>query len=231
VVEDGSTFQVFLGKILRDLGRDSLLEIAASATIRRFPKRTTMFQEGDPGDALYILVEGTVKVFVTSRQGDEMVLATLGPSDILGEVSLLDRGTRSASAASLEAVTAIALARSTLLQLMHRVPGIGDAVLRSAGDLLRRLTDQAADLVFLDLEGRVAKLLLTMADRRGAGGDGTLGFDLAATQSDLAHMVHGSRQSVNQILHALERRGFLSIQGRRVVIDDRDALRRRAGLD
>jgi CRP-like cAMP-binding protein len=177
-----------------------------------------------------VLAEGSVKVFVTSQQGDEMVLATLQPPDALGEVALLDLGERSASAETLESVVAIAFARSTLIELMHTLPAIGDAVLRKAGTLLRRLTGQTADLVFLDLEGRVAKLLVQMATQRGTERDDAIVLDVGLTQTDLAHMVGGSRQSVNSILHHLESRGFLGVHGREIRIVELDALRHRAGL-
>jgi CRP-like cAMP-binding protein len=216
--------------IFAELDQAAVLEVARGATTRSFRKGELIFHEGDPGDSLYVLVEGAVKVFVTSALGGEMVLATLRPPDSLGEVALLDQGERSASAEALDEVTAIALARSTLLALIHQVPGIGDTVLRAAGSLLRRLTGQAADLVFLDLEGRVAKLLITLAHERGHERDGVIALDLGVTQTDLAHMVGGSRQSVNQILHSLAGRGFVNVLGREIEIVDLERLRRRSGI-
>ncbi len=97
------------------------------------------------------------------------------------------------------------------------------------GAVLRRLTEQAADLVFLDLPGRVAKLLVRFTEREDLGSDGVFVLDLSLTQTDLAEMVGGSRQGVNQILNALERRGILEVRGHEIVIKDMDALRRRGG--
>ncbi len=219
-----------LAPLFADLDDQALEVVAAQASVRTFRKGALIFYQGDPGDSLYVLAEGSVKVFVTSTQGDEMVLATLRPPDALGEVALLDLGERSASAEALEPVVAIAFARSTLIELMRDIPAIGDAVLRKAGALLRRLTGQAADLVFLDLEGRVAKLVVQMAERQGTESDGAIVLDVGVTQSDLARMVGGSRQSVNAILHHLEERGFLVVHGRDVRIVELDALKRRAAL-
>ena len=214
--------------IFAELDQAAIREVAQAATVRTFQKGEMIFHEGDPGDSLYVIVEGAVKVFVTSGRGEEMVLVTLRPPDSLSEVALLDQGERSASAEALVPVTAIALARSTLLGLIHRVPGIGDTVLRAAGSLLRRLTAQAADLVFLDLEGRVAKLLVSIADDGGENRNGVVSLDLGVTQKDLARMVGGSRQSVNLILHNLEGQGFVTLHGRTVDVLDLDRLRRRA---
>jgi CRP-like cAMP-binding protein len=216
--------------LFADLDDEALRVVAAQASVRTFRKGALIFYQGDPGDSLYVLAEGVVKVFVTSAQGDEMVLATLRPPDALGEVALLDLGERSASAEAIEPVVAIAFARSTLIELMREIPSIGDAVLRKAGALLRRLTGQAADLVFLDLEGRVAKLLVQMADRQGTAGDDVIVLDVGVTQSDLARMVGGSRQSVNAILHGLEGRGFVEVHGREIRIVELDALKRRAAM-
>jgi CRP-like cAMP-binding protein len=98
------------------------------------------------------------------------------------------------------------------------------------GSLVRRLTEQAADLVFLDIHGRMAKLLLTLASERGEEtADGIL-LDLNLTQADLAAMVGGSRQSVNQTLRSFESRGYLQIEGRTIRLRKPAELRRRAGL-
>jgi CRP-like cAMP-binding protein len=217
-------------ELFSSLAPDALRSIAAEAHERRYAKGEAIFREGDPGDAFFVVAEGTVKVFVTSERGDEMVLATLRPPEALGEVSLLDGGPRSASAEAIDAVAVLAIARSTLFALIQQERTVADAMLRASGGLLRRLTGQAADLVFLDLEGRVAKLLVGMAERRGERRDGGVALELGLTQGDLGAMVGGSRQSVNQILRALSARGFLEVHGREIVILDEAALRRRGGI-
>jgi CRP-like cAMP-binding protein len=174
--------------------------------------------------------EGLVKVFVTSEGGDEMVFVTLRPPDTFGELALLDGLERSASAEAVEATTVVELDRNTFLDLLNSNPHMTEALLRSMGHVLRRLTEQASDLVFLDLHGRVAKLLVTIADERGVALTTGQELDLQLTQSDLARMVGGSRQSVNQILRSFERRGYLEIEGRKVVVKEAEQLKRRAGL-
>lgn len=217
--------------LFADLDDETLGTVAEGAHERSFAKGSLIFYQGDPGDAFYVITGGAVKVFVTSGHGDEMVLVTLRPPDTLGEVALLDGAQRSASAEALDDVTTLAFARSSFLELIASQPAIADGLLRTAGALLRRLTGQASDLVFLDLEGRVAKFLVTMAEERGEPTDDGVSLDLGLTQRDLASMVGGSRQSVNQILHALQGRGFVRVDhGRTVVITRLDALRRRAGV-
>ena len=187
-----------------------------------------LFREGDDGEALYVVVEGLVKIFVSSPEGAYRAITTLGPPDVFGELPLIDEGPRSASAVAVVESTLLALDRTTLLDVVRRHPDLLDGLLRSLGGALRRLTEQAADLVFLDLHGRVAKLVVGLVEREGTDGGSVL--DLQLTQTDLAEMVGGSRQSVNQILHSFERRGFIEMEGRQIRILDVAGLRRRANL-
>jgi CRP/FNR family cyclic AMP-dependent transcriptional regulator len=217
-------------RLFAGLDPAALAAVAAEGHERSYRRGAPIFHEGEPGDALFVIVDGTVKVFLTSESGDELVFATVRSPETLGDVSLFDGGVRSASAEALEPARLLAFARSTLIELARRDQRISESLLRIAGAMLRRLTLQTADLVFLDLEGRVAKLLVDAAEARGRDAGGSLVLDLGLTQSEIASMVGGSRQSVNQILHALSVRGFLELDRQTVTIKDPLALRRRAGI-
>lgn len=211
------------------LDQPDLLQLAGAGRRHTYRKGAYVFQQGAPGDALFVLMEGSVKVLYTSEDGDELVLATHHPPDVFGELALVDGGPRSASVQTLEPSTAFVLTRPAVLDLVRRQPALVDGLLASLGTLVRRLTAHAGDLVFLDLHGRVAKLLVRLVEAHGTERDDSVHLDLGMSQSDLAAMVGGSRQSVNQILHLLERRGILEVAGRIVVVRDVPALRRRAG--
>lgn len=202
-------------------------ELAQRMVRRTFRRGEVLFHQGDPADALYVLVDGAVAVVVTSENGDRMVLTTLAPPDVLGEIALLDGGDRSASAEAVEETTALVLSRAAFLQLLHDHPPFTEQLLRSLGGLVRRLSEQASDFVFLDLPGRVAKAVLRLAEDAGLDGEPV---EVTVTQQRLAEMVGGSRQSVNQILHLFAARGIVELHGRRVLICRADLLRRRAGL-
>ncbi|HVE93124.1 MAG TPA: Crp/Fnr family transcriptional regulator [Actinomycetota bacterium] len=203
--------------LFSQLDEPALLRLAGSTTIRTYRKGQLVFLQGEPGESLYVVAEGLLKLFVVSEEGEEMVLSTIGPPEIFGELAVIDGRPRSTSAEVLEPARLIALTRSTLLDLLGREPKLADALLRSIGARLRRLTEKASDLVFLDLHGRVVKLLLQMAGEQGPGDDEHVVLDLHVTQSDLAAMVGGSRQRVNQILHAFEEQGRLELSGRQIV--------------
>lgn len=212
------------------LDKEAQLRLAERLTERSYKKGSFIFLQGDHGEALYVLVKGLLKVVVTSEQGEEMLLVTLAPPAVFGELSVIDGGLRSASVEVVEASTVLRLERSTFTELGQRCPALTFGLLRAVSGLLRRLTDQASDFVFLDLPGRVAKLLLRLAETQGAGSPELPVLDLHLTQSDLAKMVGGSRQSVNQALRSLARRGCIELRGRTIVLKRPDLLRARAGM-
>jgi CRP/FNR family cyclic AMP-dependent transcriptional regulator len=211
------------------LDRSTLDATAPNWTTRTYQRGEIVFNQGDRGDALYILVEGVAKVFVTSEDGDQMVLVTLRPPATFGELALVDGLPRSASVEALERITVLVLGRRAWGELVEHHPELRAGLLTSLGALLRRLTDQASDFVFLDLQGRVAKVLVTSAERGERSSEGIV-LDLNMTQGDIARMVGGSRQAVNQILGSLASRGYLELRGRTIVIRDLEPLRRRAGI-
>jgi CRP/FNR family transcriptional regulator, cyclic AMP receptor protein len=199
--------------------------VIAAAVPRTYRKGQLLFVENDPGESLILLRRGAVAVFRTAPTGERAVLNVIRPPDVIGEVSLLDAGARSLSAEAIEDCTALALSRPAFLELVHSNPRILDAVMRSLGALIRRLTEQNADHVFLDLPGRVAKTLVRLA-----GDNQAPMITIELNQSQLAEMAGGSRQSVNQAIGSFASRGWLRTEGRRIVITDLSALRRRAGM-
>lgn len=214
-------------ELFRPLPREELSRMAAAVGERHYARNEAVFLEGDQGDALYVVADGLVKVVVTSLGGSDMILATLGPPAVFGELAAVDGGPRSASVHALEPTTVLTVSRATLLDLVASRPQVADVLLRSLGAMVRRLSDQAADLVFLDLHGRVAKLLLRSAgEARLSAGDV---LDVGMTQSELAAAVGASRQSVNQALQHFERDGVVDRRGRRFVVRDPAGLRRLAG--
>lgn len=207
------------------LQADARQRVIAAAVPRSYRKGQVLFEQDDPGDSLIVLKRGAVAVYRTSPAGERALLTVVRPPDVFGEVSLLDGSARSAAAEAIEDCTALALSRAAFLELVHSNPAILDAVMRSLGGLIRRLTEQNADHVFLDLPGRVAKTLVRLA-----GDSHSPMVTIELNQSQLAEMAGGSRQSVNQAIGSFAGRGWLRTEGRRIVITDLPALRRRAGI-
>lgn len=204
-------------------------EVANRLVRKTFKRGQALFHQGDPGDSLYVVMDGSVAIVMSSENGERMVLTTLHSPDVLGEIALLDGGTRSATAEAVEETTALMLSRGAFLELLREHPALVDQALRSLGALVRRLSEQAADFVFLDLGGRVAKVLLRLAEDAPPQRD-DLPVEVPVTQQNLAEMVGGSRQSVNQILQSFQQRGYIEIHGRRILICRAEQLRRRGGV-
>jgi CRP-like cAMP-binding protein len=200
-----------------------LRQIASVARPREFDRGELLFVEGDVGDALLVLVQGAVTVFRTSPDGERAALTVLEPPDVIGEIALLDGAPRSASVEATEPTTVLSLSRPEFFALLRHQPSVLEPLMRQLGTMVRRLTEQAADHVFLDLAGRVAKSLLRLA----APGSPPV---VAITQSRLAEMSGGTRQSVNQVLGGFAQRGLVHLEGRRVLLTDVPGLRRRAHL-
>jgi CRP/FNR family cyclic AMP-dependent transcriptional regulator len=211
--------------LFASLEPDVRQRVVAATVPRTYRKGQLLFMENDPGESLVVLRRGAVAVFRTSPTGERAVLNVMRPPEVLGEVSLLDGAARSASAEAIEDCAALALSRGAFIELVHANPRILDAVMRSLGSLIRRLTEQNADHVFLDLPGRVAKTLVRLAGESHAPM-----VTIELNQSQLAEMAGGSRQSVNQAIGSFASRGWLRTEGRRIVVTDLAALRRRAGM-
>jgi CRP/FNR family cyclic AMP-dependent transcriptional regulator len=181
-----------------------------------------VFLQDEPGDRMYVVAEGAVKLFVSSRNGGIVELVRHRPPATFGEVALLDGGPRSASAEAVERSTLLVVTRPELLRLLRSDEQVAEALLRTLGAMVRRTTRQISDLAFLSLQGRVAAKLL---DLTGPNGTRTRRI----TQVELATMVGGARQTVNQALRSLESRGYIRSAGRTFEILDREQLRRLAG--
>jgi CRP-like cAMP-binding protein len=206
--------------------RELLERIAKASTERAFRKGQLVFQQGDPGDSCYVIVSGSVKVLTTTVDGDEVIHCTLGAGDCFGELSFLDGLDRSAAVETLEDSRLLVL-RPPALDLLLTDSHATRALLAYQGSLIRRLTEQAADLVVLDLPARLAKCLDRLAATRGVVSAEGIRIEPALTQSDLAALVGASRPTVNQALAEFTRRGWIRSSGRTLLITDADALRRR----
>lgn len=213
--------------LFSELSEEILDHLSDRVVERSYDKGQTIFNQGELGDSVFVVAKGLVKVMVNSPDGEEMVLTTVGPPDIFGELAVLDGGPRSAAAEALQETTALVIDRQTLADLITQRPELEQGLVRSLGKVVRRTTEHVSDLAFLHLPERVAKVLLVLADQRGSQEGEDRVIDIQLTQTDLAGMVGGSRQRVNLILRSFKERGYLEFDGRRIVIKRPDLLRKR----
>jgi len=203
--------------------------LAAAVKRRRFALGQAVFSKDDPGDALYIIEEGSVRIYLPSPQGADLTLAVLGGGEFFGDLALLDGGHRSASATALRDTTVLALDRADFTDLLQSRPQAAMAVLASVTQRLRETNETAGDLAFLDVGGRLAKKLLELAASHGVPRPDGILLDLPLTQEELANMLGVTRESVNRHLSSLRRKGAVGREGRRFLLRDAEALRRYIG--
>ena len=197
-------------------------------TLRRrsYRRGETLYHQGDLGSVVHVIVEGRVQVVIPSESGEEAVLTVLGPGDVHGEMALLDGEPRSATVVALEPVVTAIISRESFLDLLKRSPGAVEGVLAGLARTIRRLSSEVGDLMFLDLQGRLAKKLLELADIHGHEAEDGIEIQAALTQEDLAGMIGATRPRVNQLLGSFEDRGAISRRNRRIIIRRHDVLSR-----
>ncbi|MCA9937553.1 MAG: Crp/Fnr family transcriptional regulator [Anaerolineales bacterium] len=206
------------------LRREEANALVARMIPRRFAPDQIIFHLGDPGGLLYILTQGKVKISRATPEGQEALLAILGPGDFFGELALLDDSPRSATAEAIEQTETMTLHRDEFLGFLDNNPAFTHHVLRTLAIRIRHLNSQISDIFFLDLPARLARILLNLADNHGQPAkQGTL-IDISLTQTDMAEMTGATRVSINKALSRFRRSGWIITSGRHVTIVRRDKL-------
>jgi CRP-like cAMP-binding protein len=203
----------------------ALERLAASMRTRRFRRGEVIFHVGDPGDALFVIITGEVKISLPSETGDEAILATLRPGEFFGELALLDGAPRSASASAMVATETVVLPRDRFRELIATEAPVRDALLAALAAELRRLTTHVEELHFLDITGRLAARLVRLAQDGGTRmPDGAIRLRTNLTQAELAAMVGCTRQSVNKLLGQFTDDGLLRLERDGILVTDLDGL-------
>jgi len=183
----------------------TLLEkVAAVATVRTFPKRAIIVTEGDDSDSIYVMLSGKARVFVADEKGREVQLNQLGPGEYFGEVTL-DGGPRSASVTALEDCRCAVVKRAELTQVLDQTPELALHIVRKLARRVRDLTDNVRSLALMDVYGRVARLLLELAEEK----QGKLVISEPLTHKDIASRVGASREMISRIFSDLSDGGYV----------------------
>ena len=221
---DAEAAAAALGKteLLVGLEPDDLVAVASITRERLDIAGVHVFHQGEPADAWCVVASGSVGIYL-SRDAIEITIGLVGSNQSFGEMAVLDGGPRATSARTLEPSTLLEIPRGAWLELLGARPTVAKCVLEALGGIVRRYAGYAADCLFLDVEGRVAQLLLQLAERAGGSGQ-RMRLDLRITQREIARMVGASRQSVNLVLRTLEALSYVESDSGELVIVDRDGL-------
>jgi len=205
--------------ILAGVPESDLVALARATQERSYPSGKTILRQSTPGDAMYIVAEGRVKVVLIGADGREVILSVLGPGAIFGEMSLLDDEPRSAHVVAMTPCRIITLYRGAFRERLRTSPELSLAMLAAMSSRLRRADERIRALSLLDVNGRVAHLLLQQST--DAGGDT---FPRRLTHQNMAELIGASRETVSRTLRHLTDRSVIEIGRRTITILDRPAL-------
>ena len=210
------------------LDAEAAAALRASMVEQRIAKGDALFVEGEPGDRMYVIIDGKIKLGHASTDGRESLLAVVGPGEMCGELSLFDPGPRTATATALTDAIVVSLGHEALRPWLTGRPEVAEALLAALAQRLRRTNEAMADLVFSDVPGRVAKALMELGEKFGEITPDGLLVTHDMTQEELAQLVGASRETVNKALADFAQRGWIRLESRQVLITDIERLGRRA---
>lgn len=205
--------------LFTDLSEAELARFAEVTREREYPKNSVIVFEDDPGDALYIVSTGQVKVVLIGEDGREVILSVLDDGDFFGEMALIDDEPRSAHVIAMRDSHLLVLRREDFQAQLEQHPQIALKVLRVLVQRLRRADEKIGGLVLLDVNGRVAQLLLDLAEEGGGPK-----ITRRLTHHTIAQMIGSSRETVSRAMRELVERGYIEVSRREITIRQRDAL-------
>lgn len=210
--------------LFSDLREGDIERIGQAARERSYPRNSVIVFEDDPGDALYVVLSGQVKVVLTAEDGREVILSVRDRGDFFGEMSLIDQEPRSAHVIAMEEARLLVLRREDFHSCLRDIPEIAVGLLRALVTRLRQADDKIGGLVLLDVPGRVAGLILDMAD----DADG-VHITKRVTHHMIAQMIGSSRETVSRTMRSMADQGLIEASRKRISINDRRALEAAAG--
>ncbi len=190
--------------------------LSTCMVMKTYPKNSILVNEGDETDSLFIIETGKVKVYLSNEDGKEIILNILSAGDYFGEIALLDNQPRSASVMSLQHSRLWLISKKEFELCLVRYPEIALLLLKDMSSRLRFLTENVKSLALLDVYGRVARTLLSLATEK----EGRLIIEQKLTQQDIASMVGASREMVSRILKELVTGGYISVNRSIITINE-----------
>lgn len=206
--------------IFSDLDSETLEIVSKLGTVRTYEKNSVILTEEEDGSALFVIISGKVKVCRSSSDdpGKEVILSILNPSDFFGEMALLDGLNRSASVIAMGDSKLFIIQRSDFLDLLHKHPEVSVTLLQELTQRLRAQGMKIKALSLKDAEGKVATVLLQLADDVGRIKHGIVEIEKLPFQHELANMAGTSRETISRTLHSFAKKGLVELEGSKLRI-------------
>jgi len=212
--------------LFRKLSDRELDDLVRAVQLRRVAAHETLCHKGDPGNQLFLIVDGVVKAQTTSSSGDDIVFSIMGPGEMFGELALLRGGKRTASVIAIRDCTLIVIDRRELFPFLRRNPDAALKLLEVLAARVDRLTAKVEDKTFLNLPQRLAKCLFELVERWGQKTPDGLRIEQRFSQSELGDLVATTRESINKQMKTWQKEGVATMNGGYVTILDEKALER-----
>jgi CRP-like cAMP-binding protein len=209
-------------RLFRGLSAATIAQISALAVRRPYPQGAIVFSQGDPGDALYGVVTGRIRISASTREGKEMFLNIMEPGDTFGEIALLDGNPRTAAATATEPCELMIISRAQFLALLQREPTLAIHLLQLLCQRIRWTSGWAEDSALLAVPTRLARRLLSLAKLHGQRSP--KGVQLVISQEEMGRFLGISRQAVNQYLQEWRTQGWVDVGRGKVTVLDESAL-------
>jgi len=206
--------------LFANLDENGLTQLAQVADEKTFARDSVILQQEAPGNALFVIVQGRVKVVLYGEDGREVILSTLHDGEFFGEMSLLDGKPRSASVVAVEPTVLLRLRRDAFQALLRKNPDIALKILEALSLRLRSADSRIGSLALLDVYGRVARALRELVQREGKAAGSNVILERRPTHQDLAAMAGTSRETVSRVLGDFVRSGLVTLDGRRMILHD-----------
>jgi len=193
------------------------LKVLARVIVRSsFGRNARIIGAGDPTDSLYIIISGRLKVLMSDEQGREVILSLLGPGEFFGEMGLLDDSPRSASVVAQEPCELLSISKTDFKRSLAENFDLSLTVMRGLVKRLREADRKIGSLALMDVYGRVARLLMEMAENI----DGEKVIAKKVSKQDIAKMIGASREMVSRVMKDLQLGGYIEVRGRSIVLHD-----------
>ncbi len=227
IIMDQEEIQVLRNvPIFSELEERELEKIAKLGVRQKYKKGNVVVIEQESGAALFIIVSGKVKIVRMDEDGREVILSIFGPGEFFGEMSLLDGMARSASVIATEKSELLMIHRRDFLELLHEFPSVAISLLAELAMRLRKADMQIKSLSLKDAAGRVANVILMLADDIGIFRKGKVEIEDLPLQQDIANMAGTSRETVSRMLNMFVEKGQIQLDGSKLTIHDYDAFRK-----
>lgn len=226
-VQDTKRILWYLKKVplLAELGPDVIARLADRVEMREVRRRDVVYLPGDPGDSLFVVNGGRVKISKVTRDGKALTLSYCGPSELFGETCLVDGGPRQEMAEAMENAMITEIARDEFERLLQNNAQLGLHMTRILAARRRDIENKLETLVFRDVTSKLAELLLNLADEYGVDdARGTL-VALKITHQELANLIGSTRETVSLTLSQFKKKSYIATEGRKVIIADPASLR------